>query len=144
MANRVLLGQASTARGGSSKFGLWISKPGENVLTTGEDNLIFNTDKGSSGDIKALYQLLTVSANAATVSTTIAANTTVNVSITTVSAAHGLIAFGGYTTSLTDSGAKLEINSINATTINVKNANTTNSQTYVFSAVPQYKNVARF
>jgi hypothetical protein len=39
MANRVLLGQ----RGGA--FGLWVSRPGVDVVTAGEDDMLF-----SSGD----------------------------------------------------------------------------------------------
>ena len=42
MANRVLLGKASTARGGDTKYGLWISKPGEDVTSCSDDKLIFN------------------------------------------------------------------------------------------------------
>ena len=57
MANRVLLGRASTARGGDTKYGLWISKPGQDVTTCTDDQLVFNTDKGATGDIKALFQL---------------------------------------------------------------------------------------
>lgn len=38
MANRVLLGQ----RG--SDYGLWVSKPGQNVLTANADQLLFSPD----------------------------------------------------------------------------------------------------
>ena len=67
MANRVLLGKASTARGGSTKFGMWISKPGQDVTTCTDDQLIFNTDKGAGGDIKALFQVLRPVSNQTTV-----------------------------------------------------------------------------
>ena len=68
MANRVLLGKASTARGGSTKFGMWISKPGQDVTTCTDDQLIFNTDKGAGGDIKSLFQILRPVSNQTTVS----------------------------------------------------------------------------
>tara|TARA_Y100000114_G_scaffold145811_1_gene155815 strand:+ start:351 stop:839 length:489 start_codon:yes stop_codon:yes gene_type:complete len=68
MANRVLLGKASTARGGSTKYGLWISKPGQDVTTCTDDQLIFNTDKGAGGDIKSLFQILRPVSNQTTVS----------------------------------------------------------------------------
>ena len=43
MGNRVLLGKGTTARG-SSDYGLWISKSGQDVLTDGDDDLIFNSE----------------------------------------------------------------------------------------------------
>ena len=43
MGNRVLLGKGTAARG-SSEYGLWISKPGQDVLTDGDDDLIFNSE----------------------------------------------------------------------------------------------------
>ena len=70
MANRVLLGKASTARGGSTKYGLWISKPGQDVTTCTDDQLIFNTDKGAGGDIKSLFQILRPVSNQTTVAVT--------------------------------------------------------------------------
>ena len=47
MANRVLLGKGTSARG-SSEYGLWISKSGQNVLTDGDDDLIFNSEIGDT------------------------------------------------------------------------------------------------
>ena len=66
MANRLLLGRASTARGGDTKYGLWISKPGQDVTTCTDDQLVFNTDKGATGDIKALFQLQNANTTAST------------------------------------------------------------------------------
>ena len=70
MANRVLLGQGTTQRGGTSKYGLWVSKPGQNVLTCSDDNLIFDMDKGGSADIKGMFQLQTVTGTATASATT--------------------------------------------------------------------------
>ena len=56
MANRVLMGKGTTARGGTDKYGLWISKPGQNVLTCTDDQLILNTDIGTTDSIAALFQ----------------------------------------------------------------------------------------
>jgi len=44
---RVLLGKGTSARG-SSKYSLWVSKSGQDVLTDGDDDLIFN---GGIGDL---------------------------------------------------------------------------------------------
>ena len=46
MANRVQLGNI-----GSSQFGLKVSKPSENVLTTDEKNLIFDSRKNRNGQV---------------------------------------------------------------------------------------------
>ena len=45
MAKRVLLGQATTARGGNSVYGLWVSKPTKNVETCDDDELLFDSNK---------------------------------------------------------------------------------------------------
>ena len=47
MGNRVLLGKGTSARG-SSEYGLWISKSGQNVLTEGDYDLIFNSEIGDT------------------------------------------------------------------------------------------------
>ena len=46
MSNRVLLGNL-----GNSEFGLKISKPGENILTTADKNLIFDSTKNRNGQV---------------------------------------------------------------------------------------------
>ena len=46
MANRVQLGNI-----GSSQFGLKVSKPSENVLTTADKNLIFDSRKNRNGQV---------------------------------------------------------------------------------------------
>jgi hypothetical protein len=50
MANRILLGKGSATRG-SSDYGLWISKSGQNVTSCTEANLLYNwsVDSGSPG-----------------------------------------------------------------------------------------------
>ena len=52
MANRVLLGKATTARGGSSVYGLWVSKPTKNVETCAEEDLLFDSTKPSHAQIR--------------------------------------------------------------------------------------------
>ena len=98
MANRLLLGRASTARGGDTKYGLWISKPGQDVTTCTDDQLVFNTDKGATGDIKALFQLQNADTTASTavtsVSSNILAGATQTVSFSNITFANGVIAFG--------------------------------------------------
>ena len=50
MANRVLIGERN------QQEGIYVSRPGKNVLTCSEDELIFNMDDGASGRIIGLYQ----------------------------------------------------------------------------------------
>ncbi len=51
MANRVLLGKATTARGGSSVYGLWVSKPTKNVETCDDEDLLFDSTKPKHAQI---------------------------------------------------------------------------------------------
>ena len=51
MSGRVLLGKATTERGGSSVFGLWVSKPNANVETCDEEDLLFDSTKPRHGQI---------------------------------------------------------------------------------------------
>ena len=53
MANRVLLGKATTARGGSSVYGLWVSKPTFNVETCDDEDLMFDSTKGKFAQVLA-------------------------------------------------------------------------------------------
>lgn len=41
MANRILLGERS------GQYGLWVSKPGFNVATTGPENMLFSSGEGA-------------------------------------------------------------------------------------------------
>ena len=49
MANRVLLGKGR--KSGETEYGLWVSKSGQNVLTCGDDQLLFDSQitDGTSG-----------------------------------------------------------------------------------------------
>ena len=51
MGTRVLLGKGTAERGGTDKFGLWVSKSGEPVLTCGDDDLIFNSESAEGSNI---------------------------------------------------------------------------------------------
>ena len=51
MANRVLIGTRN------SQEGIYVSRPGKDVLTCSDDELLFRMDDGASGTIKGLYQL---------------------------------------------------------------------------------------
>ena len=78
MANRVLLGE----RG--SQYGLYVSRPGSNVLSCPDDELIFSTDSADQVDHVIILQEIT--------STNQAAGTTVNNS-TSVTTATGETSF---------------------------------------------------
>ena len=152
MANRVLLGRASTARGGDTKYGLWISKPGQDVTTCTDDQLVFNTDKGATADIKALFQLQNANTTASTavtsVSSNILAGATTTVSFSNITFANGVVAFGrsgvvtsttgGVTTSRVDGTFQIEPNPTTGGSISVTNLDSNNAKTIEFSILPQH------
>lgn len=149
MANRVLLGQGTTQRGGTSKYGLWVSKPGQNVLTCSDDNLIFDMDKGGSADIKGMFQLQTVTGTAtASATTTVSASTTATLSFTNFNWNFGIVPFLGLgvITSGSDAGqnsGSFTINSFTTSGVNVTNLETT-ALNLSFSVMPFFSSNARF
>ena len=150
MANRLLLGRASTARGGDTKYGLWISKPGQDVTTCTDDQLVFNTDKGATGDIKALFQLQNADTTASTavtsVSQQIQAGATTTVSFSNITFANGVVAFGrsGVVTSTTGGvtssrvNGTFQIGTVSGGSISVTNLDSNNAKTIEFSILPQH------
>ena len=154
MAERVLIGRGSSTRG-SSNYGIWISKPGQNVNTCTDDQLIFNTDKGAAGDIKALFQLqnMDTSTNATTSTTTsVSANTTATINFSNFNWGFGALSFGGFgviTGNSSSSGTSgvsniFTINSTSTSAISVTNLSTTSAVSIRFSVLPKIVNVARF
>ena len=149
MANRILLGQGTTQRGGTNKYGLWVSKPGQNVLTCSDDNLTFDMDKGGTADIKGMYQLQTVSGTAtASATSSVAGNATVTLSFTNFNWGFGIIPFLGTAaaTSGDDTGqyqGGFSLNSFGTSSINVTNL-LSSSLNLSFSVVPYFSSNARF
>ena len=146
MANRVLMGKGTTARGGTDKYGLWISKPGQNVLTCTDDQLILNTDIGTTDSIAALFQTQTfdttnTSAQTA-VSATVSAGTTTNISFSNLGFSNGVAAFGGLGFAAVDganrTSGRIQINSAASGQINVTNLSSTTAQTISFIVMPQH------
>ena len=87
MANRVLIGTRN------SQEGIYVSRPGKDVLTCSDDELIFKMDDGASGTIKGLYQLQPVTGTDASATTSVSAGTTATVSISDFSWTNGVIPF---------------------------------------------------
>ena len=79
MSERVLLGKATTERGGSSVFGLWVSKPGAEVKTCDEQDLLFDSTKPRHGQVLKSGQASAVSGTNSTVQVTVPASTNVMV-----------------------------------------------------------------
>ena len=154
MANRVLIGKGTTARG-SSNYGAWVSRPGKDVLTCSDDELIFDTDKGGSADIKGLFQLQSVSvvsgvANGQATSGSLAANASATISYTNFSWLHGVVPiFGslfstsGSGSSTSFSGQSFTINSISTSGVNITNTSAS-AQTFAFSVIPKFTTQALF
>jgi|TARA_R110001592_G_scaffold349121_1_gene643766 hypothetical protein len=150
MANRVLLGKGTSQRGGTNKFGLWVSKPGQDVLTCADDKLTFDMDKGGSADIKGMFQLQTVTGTAtASATTTISAGATVNLSFTNFNWGFGVIPFLGLSSTSTGaqtgfSTGRFSINSFSTSAVNVTNLTSNATLAVSFSVMPSFSNNARF
>ena len=152
MANRVLIGKGTTARGGDTKYGMWVSRPGKDVLTCSNDELIFDTDKGGTADIKGLFQLQVVSGvgEGQATSGSVSANTSATISYTNFSWNFGVVPIFGSAFSTTGtgsgtsfSGQSFTINSISTSGVNI--TNTTNSaQVFKFSVIPRFSSLALF
>ena len=78
MSGRVLLGKGTTARG-SSNYGLWVSKPGAEVTTCDEQDLLFDSTKPRHGQVLKSGQASAVSGTNSTVEVTVPASTNVMV-----------------------------------------------------------------
>ena len=146
MANRVLMGKGTTARGGTDKVGLGISIPGQDVTSCTDDQLIFNTDKGGTGDIKALFQTQTVDTSNTSAQTavtaTISAGATTNVSFSNLGFGNGVAAFGGLGFSTIGgrnvTTGRFQLNSVSSGQINVTNLSADTAQTISFIVMPQH------
>ena len=152
MANRVLIGKGTTARGGDTKYGMWVSRPGKDVLTCGDDQLIFDTDKGGGADIKGLFQLQVVSGvgEGQATSGSLAANASATISYTNFSWNFGVVPIFGsaFSTSGTGSGTSFSgqsftINSISTSGVNITNT-TGSAQVFKFSVIPRFSSNALF
>ena len=154
MANRVLMGKGTSARG-TSNYGLWVSRPGKDVLTCSDDELIFDTDKGGSADIKGLFQLQSVSvvsgvANGQAESGSLAANASATISYTNFSWNFGVVPIFGSTFSTTGSGSgtqfsgqSFRINTISTSGVNITNTSA-EAQIFKFSVIPKFSSLALF
>ena len=154
MANRILIGKGSTARG-TSNYGLWVSRPGKDVTTCTADELIFDTDAGASTDIKGLFQLQNVDTSAATPQTSgttgsVAQGATVTVSFSNFNWVNGIIPFfrGGINVSGSGSGQSVSSNGFTIDSFNTSSATVTNvsggSANLRFSVLPSFSANARF
>ena len=152
MANRVLIGKGTTARGGDTKYGMWVSRPGKDVLTCSNDELIFDTDKGGTADIKGLFQLQVVSGvgEGQATSGSVSANTSATISYTNFSWNFGVVPIFGSAFSTTGtgsatsfSGQSFTINSISTSGVNITNT-TGSAQVFKFSVIPRFSSNALF
>lgn len=154
MANRVLLGKGTSARG-TSNYGLWISRPGKDVLTCSDDELIFDTDTGASADIKGLFQLQSVSvvsgvANSQATSNSLNSNAQATISYTNFNWNFGVVPIFGSAFSTSGSGSNLNftgqsftIDSISTSGVTITNTSDS-AQVFKFSVIPKFTNVALF
>lgn len=159
MANRVVFGQYANhlVTGGTSgspttKYGVFISKPGVNVLTAKADELIFNTDTNSLTAVKGMFQLAQANTTAGTqtVSTTITSGSSATISVPTTSFnfGFGFLGFGNFGMSTGavvgadfNSGLSYTSNANNTITVNNTGDTTETAQVFI---LPKFSNVAFF
>lgn len=154
MANRILLGKNVNSNHGHSSssagFGLYISRASKNVLTCTADELIFNTDNGSSTDVSrvvGMFQLAPIdTSNNTTTTTNVSANSTATISVSSVN--FGLsLGFIGYGNTSISSGSGSGVaeyeNNFSAQTITIRNTTSNSLQVKSFLA-PRYTSNAFF
>ena len=152
MANRVILGKATTARGGSTKFGMWISRPTKDVETCSDDELIFDTDSGVNvSRVHGLFMFGAVSVDGSGNTTT---NATVNVSASSTATVaidqgynynHGFIGYGSPTTSITGGGTGQLISfAQSGTDLIITNITSTALSNIEVFVIPQFSSSALF
>jgi len=158
MANRVIIGKNTNSNHGHSTgspgYGLYISRSGKDVTTCTADELLFNTDNGTTGAlsrIQGIFLCAPVNTNNDTsVTTTVSAGSTATIRLSTVNYdfSFGFIGFG--TTSLATgsggSGGGSEYNfssdTVN-TTISLVNDGTSSISVKTF-VIPTFSNLALF
>ena len=121
MANRVLIGTRN------SQEGIYVSRPGKNVLTCTDDELIFKMDDGASGTIKGLYQLQPITGTTSTATTSVSAGTTATISITNFGWTNGVVPFAlgsistGSSGGSNSSGLNFQFGTISTSSIQISN-----------------------
>jgi len=155
MANRLLLGKNTNTNHGHSSgspgFGLYVAREGKDVLTCTADELIFNTDNGSTGTltrIRGLFQLAPIdTSNNTTSTTTVSSGSTATIDLSSIDFNFGLGLFGfGSTVLHTDSTTSTgDFYNFESTTssITLTNSGTSTISAEVF-AVPRYSTLALF
>ena len=160
MANRVIIGKNINSLHGHSNaspgYGIYVSRPGKDVLSCTADELTLNTDNGQGTNIGRVIGLLQAPAiplqgggTATTVSNAINANTSLTISVSNVSFGLGLgfFSFGGFTpttltsTSGTSALSFTESNSLSTITIENRTSAQITAKTFI---MPRYSSLAFF
>jgi len=155
MANRLILGKNINTNHGHSSgtpgYGLYISRPGKDVTTCTADELVFNTDNGSTGAlsrIRGLFQLAPIdTSNNTSTTTTISAGSTATIDLSSVDFNFGFGLFGfGSTVLHTDSSASTgDTYNFDSTTSSISITNDGSSSiTTQTIAVAKYSTLALF
>lgn len=155
MANRLLLGKNTNTNHGHSTsspgFGLYVAREGKDVLNCTADELIFNTDNGSTGTltrVRGLFQLAPIdSNNNSTSTTTVTSGSTATIDLSSINFNFGLGLFGFGSTVLhtnsTDSTGDFYNFGSTTNSITLTNSGTSTISAQVF-AIPRYSSLALF
>ena len=160
MGNRVIIGKNINSLHGHSNaspgYGIYVSRPGKDVLSCTADELTLNTDNGQGTNIGRVIGLLQAPAiplqgggTATTVSTAVNANTSTTISVSNISFGLGLgfFSFGGFapttSTTTTTTSALSFTESSSASTITIENRTSAQITARTF-IMPRYSSLAFF
>ena len=158
MANRILAGKNINSNHGHSSgspgHGIYVSRPGKNVLSCTADELTLNTDNGqatSASRVFSMYQLVPInSSNDAAASNNITTGATITIDISNITFNFGLgfTAFGSVPLG--------NVSGTNGTATNVSYSTSTSEETLSMTnngtatvnstlfLIPRYSNLAVF
>lgn len=105
MANRVLIGKKSTG-----VYGVFVSRPGTDVTTAAEDDLIFNTNNGS-GALLGMFQFGYTSGSNIETSVTQSANTTSSQTVDSLGSNVGVVT--------SSNGGVVDVNTTTSTSVSI-------------------------
>jgi|TARA_R110000744_G_scaffold184628_1_gene304040 hypothetical protein len=160
MANRILAGKNINSNHGHSSsspgFGVYVSRPGKNVLSCTADELVLNTDNGQGTSISKVFSMFQLppinSNNNASASNNVTSGATITIDLSSISFnfGFGFVGFGsvplGNVSGTTGTATSVSFNTSTtsgAETLSVTNngAATINSTLFL---IPKFSNLAVF
>ena len=143
MVARVLIGKGTTARGGTDKYGIWVSRDGANVYTCSSDKLVFSTTNNDQVDHAFITEEINVGSVSAGSTATASVTDTANTGETSFFVSSNL--YNTLNTSI--SGSTLSVatlSSFDSNTATSSETTTVNTQVIKLSSFKPLSNLALF